>query len=53
MELVVSPEWQQIFVDRGQPPIVPAVGSGEVPERVRGGGGDGLEFCFRRGSVMF
>nr|QNO42283.1 molybdate/tungstate-binding protein WtpA [Methanosarcinales archaeon ANME-2c ERB4] len=32
VKLVVSPEGQQIFVDLGQPPIVPAVGSGEVPE---------------------
>jgi len=32
VKLVVSPEGQQIFSDLGQPPIVPAVGSGEVPE---------------------
>jgi ABC-type Fe3+ transport system substrate-binding protein len=36
VKLVVSPEGQQIFVDLGQPPIVPAVGSGEVPDEVRG-----------------
>ncbi|MCD6206568.1 MAG: tungstate ABC transporter substrate-binding protein WtpA [Methanosarcinales archaeon] len=31
VKLVVSSEGQQIFADLGQPPIVPAVGSGEVP----------------------
>lgn len=36
VKLVVSNEGQQIFVDLGQPPIVPAVGSGEVPEEMRG-----------------
>ncbi|MEA1894149.1 MAG: tungstate ABC transporter substrate-binding protein WtpA [Euryarchaeota archaeon] len=36
VKLVVSNEGQQIFADLGQPPIVPAVGSGEVPEGVRG-----------------
>ena len=38
VKLVVSNEGQQIFVDLGQPPIVPAVGSGEVPDEVRGVG---------------
>jgi len=32
VKLVVSNEGQQIFTDLGQPPIVPAVGSGEVPD---------------------
>lgn len=34
MKLTISSEGQQIFTDLGQPPIVPAVGSGEVPEEV-------------------
>ena len=32
VKLVISQEGQQIFADLGQPPITPAVGSGEVPE---------------------
>ncbi|MEA3282543.1 MAG: tungstate ABC transporter substrate-binding protein WtpA [Euryarchaeota archaeon] len=35
VKLVVSNEGQQIFTDLGQPPITPAVGSGEVPEGVQ------------------
>ena len=38
VKLVTSSEGQQIFSDLGQPPIVPAVGSGEVPDEVRGVG---------------
>ena len=32
VKLVISPKGQQIFTDLGQPPITPAVGSGEVPQ---------------------
>nr|QNO41261.1 putative solute-binding protein [Methanosarcinales archaeon ANME-2c ERB4]QNO41688.1 putative solute-binding protein [Methanosarcinales archaeon ANME-2c ERB4] len=32
VKLVISSEGQQIFTDLGQPPITPAIGSGEVPE---------------------
>ena len=36
VKLLVSLEGQEIFTDLGQPPIAPAVGSGEVPEGVWG-----------------
>ena len=36
VKLATSSEGQEIFADLGQPPIAPAVGSGEVPEEVRG-----------------
>ena len=36
VKLVICSEGQAIFADLGQPPIVPAVGSGAVPGEVRG-----------------
>ena len=36
VKLVICSEGQAIFADLGQPPIVPAVGGGEVPDEVWG-----------------
>ncbi len=36
VEFVIGDAGQKIFADRGQPPIVPPIGSGEVPEELKG-----------------
>ncbi|NQE44849.1 putative solute-binding protein [ANME-1 cluster archaeon GoMg2] len=36
VEFVIGDAGQKIFADMGQPPIVPPIGSGEVPEELKG-----------------
>lgn len=35
LKLVISEEGQKVFSEAGQPPIVPAIGSGDVPEELK------------------